>query len=125
MAHHERVLVLHYSDADLPRFQTESEHAAWLQAVGRMVVYGMHSNEGRESQLELVTGGFTRNPWELDCHYWPRLNNSISDSLPYSENSTVKVDALVNELRQQMGKDARPFTIGAVLHSDGKWGFHS
>ena len=122
--YHQRVLVLHYSDTDLPKFDNNEDHAAWLQAVGRMVVYGMHSND-RDDVVELVTGGFGTNPTELDCHYWPKLPGAINYEIPYQDNVTYKVNKLVSELRDAMGDNARPFTIGAVLHGDGKWGFHS
>ena len=126
MAYHKRILVINYSDNDLPRFQSDEEHSKWLQAVGRMVVYGMHANDdSRGGQLELVTGGFTKNPVEFDCCYWPRLSNDISSEGAYSDNPTVKADRLVAELRNDMGDNARPFVIGAVLHGDGHWGFHS
>ena len=122
--YHERILHIHYSDEDLPTFQSNEEHAAWLQAVGRMVVYGMHNND-RDEVFELVTAGFTTNPFELDCHYWPKLPGRIDYEIPYETNPTVMAANMEVALRNMMPKQARPFTIGAVLHGDGKWGFHS
>jgi hypothetical protein len=126
---HTRVLVINYSSDEIPKFATDKEHQAWLVAVGRMVVYGMgDKNDGEVDSIDLVRGGFGKNPLEFCCTYSRSLPMYGKDSEGWSVVAGSEWERLSNfesgflDAARKLGHG---FTIGAVLHSDGEWGFHS
>lgn len=121
--YHQRVISLHYSEKDLPRFETDAEVRAWHEAVGRMVCYGLQ-REAQDDTVQLVSGGLSVKPLELCLTYYePKMPERWEDGTRKIVNTPEGYldDALI-KLRQAA---SRSFTMAAVLHQDGKWGFHS
>lgn len=124
--YHRRVIDLHYCDEDLPTFTSDAEMNAWYQALGRMVAFGMHNDKSTDT-VELITGGLTTRPYEICLTYHPRL--PAYDTWPetgekkYLGSPDDQLHCLVKSLRDRMTGSG--FTMGAVLHNDGHWGFHS
>jgi len=126
--YHTRVLVLNYSDEDMPQFETQKEIDAWYQAVGRMVLYGMRK-DAAEGTIQLVTARLSKSPTELCASYYPTLPacaEKCSDGFGrYIGSMSEVVDNLTDQLHERSQEQGRAFVMGAVLHSDGTWGFHS
>ena len=122
--YHQRVVVLKYNERTIPKFQTQAEIDAWHQAVGRMVCYGL-IQDGLEDATDLVFGTITDRPLELCCGYYP-----AQPSYPekYEDGYPKVLGSLASKVEQfvtMLNGGRRPFVVGAILHSDGKWGFHS
>lgn len=124
--YHIRVITLHYDEATLPKFKKQEEIDAWHQAVGRMVCYGLQQ-EAEDDTIQLVTGGITANPLELDLHYYAPLppERHENGDRKYVNTPSEWLNTTVDRLVEKSVKLYRGITIGAVLHSDGHWGFHS
>jgi hypothetical protein len=126
--YHTRVLVLNYSDEDLPQFETQEEIDAWYQAVGRMVLYGMRK-DAAEDTIQLVTAGLSKSPTELCAAYHPTLParaEKYEDGFGrYIGSTSEVVDNFTEQLHERSQEQGRAFVMAAVLHSDGTWGFHS
>lgn len=121
---HTRLINLTYCDQDLPKFETQEQVDAWYKALGRMVAYGMNA-EHTDDTVQLVVGGINKNPQEIVLSYHHPLTPLRDEEgcLRYTDSA----DQIVNDAIKALVKktEYRPFVIGAVLHSDGKWGFHS
>ena len=123
---HSRIFVLHYAQEDLPHFETGESLQAWHAAVGRMVLYGMYEPQERDT-LQLVSATIGTNPVEMDAGYFPRVTTTTEtwgDGSPkYLNSPSAKVGNFIVEFRNM--SSGRAFVMGAVLHSDGEFGFHS
>ena len=123
---HTRLINLNYAQEDLPRFETDEETQRWYAAVGRMVLYGMYDQQDRDT-VQLVSATIATNPVEMDAGYFPRVPSTTEtweDGSPrYFDSPSAKVENFLVEFRNM--SDGRAFVMGAVLHSDGKFGFHS
>ena len=124
--YHTRLINLCYAQEDLPRFETDEETQRWYAAVGRMVLYGMYEPQERDT-LQLVSATIATNPVEMDAGYFPRVPTTTEtwgDGSPkYLNSPSAKVENFITEFRNL--SSGRAFVMGAVLHSDGKFGFHS
>lgn len=124
--YHQRVFILDYAQEDLPMFKTDAEMNEFYRVLGRTLAYGMYGDRD-EDCLDLVTSTLTVNPLEVDAAYWPRLpcvDKYEDGSRKYLGSAEGAVRELQENLRRRMNGRA-PFVIGAVLHGDGAWGFHS
>lgn len=121
---HTRVIVLSYFEDEVPLHATHQEQEAYYAALGRMVAYGLHQdrNKAEDSTTQYVEMGFRKNPVEIDaCYHEPVPQPRYEDGTPKFVG-TAGQD--IKELREHLAS-SNCFVIGAVLHSDGKWGFHS
>lgn len=109
---HTRILVLNYFEDDVPVHDTKEEQDKWYAALGRMVAYGLRNerNKAEQDTMQYVSLGFRKNPLEIDACY--------ESSVSYQNMPSL------NSLREELSRSNR-FVMGAVLHSDGEWGFHS
>lgn len=126
--YHRRILVLDYSDEGIPMHKTQEDLDAWYQAVGRMVTYGL-KKEASEDTIQLVTAGLTRNPAEF-CAAFHRTLPACAEKYQdghsrYIGSTSEATDNFVDSLHRLSEEQGRSFVMAAVLHSDGKWGFHS
>ena len=123
--YHQRVIVLNYSEDDVPTFNNQKDQDAWYQALGRMVAYGMQ-RDAVDDSTQIVAGNLRRNPLEICLTYSPPAI-AMRDDDGYRVHSGTKsmVDHHIWEAQHHMSDTGRSFTMGAVLHSDNKWGFHS
>jgi hypothetical protein len=123
--YHQRVIVLNYSENDVPTFKTQAEVDAWHQALGRMVAYGLQ-RDAVDDSTQMVGATLSRNPTEVDFAYWP-VALTVRDSYGYAVHTGTKsnVDQSIYQAQLLAKEVGRPFVMGAVLHSDGKWGYHS
>lgn len=123
--YHQMVLVLNYSEDTLPTFKTPAEVDAYHQALGRMVAYGM-LQEAEDDSTRVVTGRTGRNPAEvLMTYYQPVLVTRDSYGFTRTLNTPKgALDGIIGNLLDK-GWHGHGFTMGAVLHSDGKWGDRS
>mgnify|MGYP003595394600 CR=1 FL=1 len=123
---HTRIINLCYAQEDLPRFETDEETQRWYAAVGSMVLYGMYDPQ-EQATLQLVNAVIGTNPVEMDAGYFPRVPSTTEtweDGSPkYRDSPSAKVENFLAAFRNL--SDGRAFVMGAVLHSDGKFGFHS
>ena len=117
-----RVIVLHYDSTNVPIFKTAEERHDWERALGRLVTYGLQG-EG-EDGTQLVNMTFGMDPTEIQAAYYPPVPVPRDEEgfAVYRGSPDQAVDALRERLREGSG---RPFVIGAVLHEDREWGFHS
>jgi hypothetical protein len=126
--YHTRIINLSYRDEDLPTFSTQEEIDAWHAAVGRMVLYGMRK-EAMEDTIQMVNMGLTTKPAELCASYHatlPACAEKYEDGHARYIGSTAElVTNATSELHNRSQAVGRSFVMAAVLHSDGKWGFHS
>lgn len=122
-----RVINLSYFPEDLPKFETQAELDDWYKAVGRMVLYGMGDFE--EDTIEIINASITKNPLEFHATYSSRLpatDVKCDQGYPvYYKGDLAKIDAVLTPLRDKASDKGNPFTMAAVKHSDGKFGFHS
>ncbi len=123
--YHQRVIILNYSEKDVPTFTNQVDMDAWYQALGRMVAYGMQ-RDAVDDSTQIVAGNLRRNPLEICLTYSPPAL-AMRDDDAYRVHSGTKsmVDHHIWEAQHHMSDTGRPFTMGAVLHNDNKWGFHS
>ena len=123
--YHQRVIILNYSEDDVPAFTNQADQNAWYQALGRMVAYNLQPDAVDDS-TQIVTGHLRRNPLEI-CLSYPPPAVAVRDDDGYRVHSGTKsmVDHHIWEAQHHMSDTGRSFTMGAVLHSDNKWGFHS
>jgi len=123
--YHQMALVLNYSEDALPTFKTQAEVDAWHQALGRMVAYGL-LREAEDDSTRVVAGHVGRNPAEvLMTYYPPVLATRDADGFTRTLNTPKgALDGVIQNLLDK-GRHGYGFTMGAVLHSDGKWGYHS
>lgn len=128
MTYHTRIITLTYNDASVPTFETQAEIDEWHRALGRMVAYGLRTAPTDESVIEWVPMAFGTRPTEIDAAYHAPI---ISQPIKYEDGGArylgspaAKLDGFANELKN-LTDGRRPFVMGAVLHGDGKWGFHS
>ena len=122
---HTRVLVLNYFEDEVPLHATDREQQEWYAALGRMVAYGLYhdKNKAEDSSTQYVRLGFRKSPVEIDaCYHKPVLQQRYEDGTPKFVRTA---DQYLNELRYELTTPNDCFAMGAVLHSDGKWGFHS
>ena len=122
---HTRVVVLNYFEDDVPLHSTIEEQQEWYAALGRMVAYGLYSDRSKaeDSTTQYVSLGFRKNPVEIDaCYHKQVLQPRYEGGGPkYVGTATQDLHGLQDKLTAYKGG----FVMGAVLHSDGKWGFHS
>ena len=121
---HTRVLVLNYFEDEVPLHATDKEQQEWYAALGRMVAYGLYHDKFRaaDSTTQYVRLALRKNPVEIDAVYHkPVPQQRYEDGTPKFVG-TAGQD--IKELREHLAS-SNPFVMGAVLHSDGKWGFHS
>lgn len=125
---HKRVFVLTYFDEDLPKFETQEEVDDWYRALGRMVAYDLNRDD-TEDTIELVTAGLTTNPLEVCAGYHARLPvTDVYDDQGnpcFYQGDGAKLDNVLDGLAFKARGKHRAFTMAAVKHSDGKFGFHS
>lgn len=123
--YHQRVIILNYSEDDVPAFTNQADQNAWYQALGRMVAYNLQPDAVDDS-TQIVTGHLRRNPLEI-CLSYPPPAVAVRDDDGYRVHSGTKsiVDHHIWEAERRMRDTGRSFTMGAVLHNDNKWGFHS
>ena len=120
---HTRVIVLNYFEDEVPLHATDKEQQEWYAALGRMVAYGLYHdrNPAEESTTQYVRLGFRENPVEIDaCYHKPVPLLRYEDGMAKFIGSP---DEVISNLSLML--TGNPFVMGAVLHSDGKWGFHS
>jgi hypothetical protein len=121
---HTRVIVLSYFEDEVPLHATDKEQQEWYAALGRMVAYGLHQdrNKAEDSTTQYVDMGFRKNPIEIDAVYHePVPQPRYADGTPKFVGTAAQD---IKELREHLAS-SNCFVMGAVLHSDGKWGFHS
>ena len=123
--YHQRVFILNYAEDDVPTFSNQKDQNAWYQALGRMVAYGMQ-RDAVDDSTQIVTAGMRRNPIEICMNYKPPAT-TVRDEDGNTVHAGTKsmVDHHIWEAERHMRDTGRPFTMGAVLHNDNKWGFHS
>ncbi len=120
---HTRVLVLNYFEDEVPLHATDKEQQEWHAALGRMVAYGLYHdrNPAEESTTQYVRLSFREQPVEIDaCYHKPVPLLRYEDGMAKFIGSP---DEVISNLSFMLS--GSPFVMGAVLHSDGKWGFHS
>jgi len=121
---HTRVIVLSYFEDEVPLHATHQEQEAYYAALGRMVAYGLYHdrNKAEDSTTQYVDMGFRKNPVEIDaCYHKPIQQLRYADGTPKFVGTAAQD---IKELREHL-TSSNCFVMGAVLHSDGKWGFHS
>ena len=122
---HTRVVVLHYFEDEVPLHTTDKEQQEWYAALGRMVAYGLYNdrNKAEDSSTQFVRLDLRKNPVEIGaCYHKQVLQPRYEDGEPkYVETATQ----YLHELQDKLTTQKSGFVMGAVLHSDGKWGFHS
>lgn len=123
MTLHTRVVVLSYYSEEAPTFATSKERERWEQALGRQVAYDLSGPEATEHTTQLVTIGLDNYPQEITASYHNKIKVERDDHgfIIYSGSAEEVLHKFIDKLRTPY----TTFTIGAVLHSDGKWGFHS
>lgn len=123
--YHQRIVVLNYSEDDVPTFNNQKDQDAWYQALGRMVAYDLQ-RDAVDNSTQIVSGRLSRNPTEVCLDYFPPAF-TVRDEDGHVVVGGIKsmVDWRIWEAQSHMRDTGRPFTMGAVLHSDNKWGFHS
>lgn len=125
---HKRVFVLTYFSDDVPLLKTQEEVDDWYRALGRMVAYNMNRDDTQDT-IELVTAGLTTNPLEVCAGYHARLPvTDVHDehgNPSYYKGDGAMLDGVLDKLAIKARSKHRPFTLAAVKHSDGKFGFHS
>lgn len=118
---HTRVVVVHYDSNDVRVFETETEEEGqkWYRALGRLVAYGLQGKDRDDStQLMSLSLG---NPEMTACYHNPLPVPRDRDGFEiYSGSPDQAVSVMWDRLRSE-----QPFVLGAVLHDDGEWGFHS
>lgn len=120
---HTRVIVLSYFEDEVPLHATHQEQEAYYAALGRMVAYGLYHdrNKAEDSTTQYVEMGFRKNPVEIDAAYHkPVPQQRYVDWTPKHIGTP---DEAITNLNFMLA--CNPFVMGAPLHSDGKWGFHS
>ena len=120
---HTRVIVLTYFEDEVPLHATGKEQQEWYAVLGRMVAYGLYHdrNKAEDNSTQYVKLGFRKNPIEIDAVYHrplPQLRHEDG----HAEYLGTPEEALTN---LQFMLFCNPIVMGAVLHSDGTWGFHS
>lgn len=126
--YHQRIFVLHYSENELPKFETDEEALAFQQAVGRMVLYGLQTDEALTDMLDVVTAGLTKEPLELCAAYHAplRLHNiETPDGGRYTGSLAQVSNDFLNSLINAARNKHRAFVMAAVQHSPTQYGFHS
>jgi hypothetical protein len=123
--YHQMVIALNYSEYALPTFDTPAEQDAWHQALGRMVAFGL-LREAEDDSTRVVVGHVGRNPTEvLMCYYPPVLATRDAEGFTRTLGTPKgAMDGILGDLLDK-GWHGYGFTMGAVLHNDGKWGYHS
>ena len=123
--YHQRVIVLNYSEDDVPTFNNQKDQDAWYQTLGRMVAYDLQ-HDAVDDSTQIVSGRLSRNPTEVCLGYFPPAL-TVRDEYRCVVHGGIKamVDHHILEAQRHMRDTGRPFTMGAVLYNDGKWGFHS
>ena len=126
--YHQRVVVLHYSDSDLPRPATPQELERWHAAVGRTVLYGLQ-RDATEDVVDLVSVCTGPLPDGLLAQYHgavPGMPRDALGNLQYRGSHEEQIDALHAALAANpLVNGRRAFVIGGILNDDGTWGFHS
>lgn len=123
--YHQRVIILNYSEEDVPTFTNHADQNAWYQALGRMVACDLQ-RDAVDDSTQIVTGNLSRNPLEICLSYSPPAV-AVRDEKGYTVHAGTKamVDHYIWEARRHMLDTGQSVTMSAVLHSDNEWGFHS
>lgn len=122
---HTRVVVLNYFEDEVPLHTTDKEQQEWYAALGRMVAYGLYNDRSKaeDSTTQYVSLGFRKKPMEIDaCYHMPVLQPRYE---VWGAKYVGTADQYLQELQYLLTTPKNGFVMGAVLHSDGKWGFHS
>ena len=123
-AFHRRVFILSYFDDKIPKFATLEDQNAFHQALGRMVAYGLQSGAEHDT-IQLVSSGITQKPLEIDAAYYRPIQASTVDEDGFYRGLPVQYEESEFRFNLASQSEGTPFVMGAVLHEDGKWGFHS
>lgn len=122
---HTRVVVLNYFEDEVPLHTTDKEQQEWYAALGRMVAYGLYNdrNKAEDSSTQFVRLDLRKNPVEIGACYHKQVPQPR-----YDDGAPRYVGTAYQALRGLQDTLTTPetcFVMGAVLHSGGKWGFHS
>lgn len=108
---HRRLIDLSYFESKVPLFSSNEERDEYHRALGRMVMYGL-LRDHPEDTVQLV--GLHLEPKEITGAYHTSIPAYDKDKHDQRVRSAVE---------PLMGP--RPFVMGAVKDSEGKFGFHS
>ena len=120
---HTRIITLNYFEDEVPIHDTKEDQDKWYTTLGKMVAYGLRNerNGAEHDTMQYVSLYFDLNPTEITaCFNSEVVRRTEADNLTRNP-AEESLEALYDELT----KKSRPFVMGAVLHSDGEWGFHS
>ncbi len=122
---HTRVIVLNYFEDEVPLHATGKEQQEWYAALGRMVAYGLYhaNNPAEDSSTQYVRLALRKRPVEIDAVYHkPVPKQRYGDGTPRFLGTPEEA---IKNLCESLTEQGSQFVMGAVLHGDGKWGFHS
>lgn len=119
---HTRILILNYFEDEVPIHDTKEEQDKWYAALGRMVAYGLRNerNRAEHDTMQFVSMTFDLNPTEIDACYSSEVARWAD-----GEFTRGPAEECLDNLYENLTKKGQQFVMGAVLHSDGEWGFHS
>ena len=119
---HKRILILTYFEDEVPLHNTDKEQQEWYAALGRMVAYGLRNeaNKAEHDTMQYVSLGFRKNPLEIDACYNSEVVRQAEGKFPHDLPKQC-----LNTLHDNLTMKGESFVMGAVLHSDGVWSFHS
>lgn len=123
--YHTRIFVLAYSDLALEKLRNTNIDA-FHQALGRQVAYNLFRDRD-EDMVEYVSASLHDNE-VVACHHpmLKALPEVYGDGVKrYIGSNQEQVNCFDQALRAKTQDLGRPFVLGAILHSDGQWGFHS
>lgn len=125
---HTRIIVLNYFEDEVPIHDTKEEQEKWYAALGKMAAYGLyHSlNSAEDDTLQRVSLGFRKNPVEiLACYHAPvQQERYETGGVKYMSQHSLGLSAMAH-LYNKISSPNNTICMGATLHQDGKWGFHS
>jgi len=122
---HTRIIVLTYLEDEIPLHDTKEEQEKWYAALGRMVAYELYDeqNKAEHSTMQYVEVAFKKkyNTQQIRACY----NGTVSMLTDEGAVHIALAEKALSTLYNSFTPQGQQFVMGAVLHSNGVWDFHS
>lgn len=122
--YHTRVFIFDFQDDKLPQFKTREDYEKFEAMIGRMVMYGCYDQQPCDT-IQYANGFIAPAGDEMIVSYRKleaQPETWDDGSRKYMNSPLAAVETFKGAMQRE---GASYITIGAVLHDDKKWGFHS
>ncbi len=126
--YHDLIFKISYSSDCIPQFETQEDQDKFFRALGRMVFYAMLGPDQDKDTVKIVNASLGKDPLEILGVYFAPLPSAEmgEDGYPvYYRGPAAEIDNTLLGIIDKSREVHRPFTMAAIKHRNGEFGFHS